>query len=71
MHMTFFSIVIKNLRVDWQPKHIVNVGLFEATKVANETLGKKRLTKLLGAYGLKKKILTFVKDKLKVECYNN
>jgi hypothetical protein len=49
--------MIKNLRVDWQPKYIVNVGLFEATKVANETLRKKILTKLLGAYGLKKKIL--------------
>jgi hypothetical protein len=33
--------VIKKLRVDWQPKHIVNVGLFEVTKVANQTLGKK------------------------------
>ncbi len=62
--------MIKNLRVDWQPKNIVNVGLFEVTKLLIKPWEKK-LTKLLDEYGLKKKILTFVKDKAKFECYNN
>jgi hypothetical protein len=46
--------VIKNLRVDWQPKHIVNVGLFEVTKLLIKPWEKK-LIELLDEYGLKKK----------------
>ncbi len=36
-----FAFVIKKLRVDWQPKHIVNVGLFEVTKLLINPWEKK------------------------------
>jgi hypothetical protein len=56
-----FAIVINFLSNDWQPKH-VSIGLFEATKATNQTLAKN-LTKLLDKYGLRKKIIAYVKDK--------
>jgi hypothetical protein len=50
-----FALVINFLSSDWQPKH-VTIGLFEATKTT------RNLTKLLDKYGLKKKIIAYVKD---------
>jgi hypothetical protein len=45
--------------------------LFEATKVANQNLGEKKINKIAGCIWVEEKILTFVKDKVKLECYNN
>jgi len=39
----------------------VTIGLFEATKTIGQALAKS-LTKLLDTYGLRKKIIVFVKD---------
>ncbi len=55
-----FVIVISFLGSDWKPKH-VTFGLFEATKTIGQTL-IKNLIKLLDAYGLRNKIIAYVKD---------
>jgi hypothetical protein len=39
----------------------VAIGLFEATKTTRQALAKS-LTKLLDKYGLRKKIIVYVKD---------
>jgi hypothetical protein len=39
----------------------VIIGLFEATKTLKQALAKS-LTKLLDKYGVRKKIITYVKD---------
>ncbi len=46
---------------DRQPKH-VTIGLFETTETTSQTLVKS-LIKLLDKYGLRKKIIAYVKDK--------
>ncbi len=45
---------------DRQPKH-VTIGLFETTETTSQTLVKS-LIKLLDKYGLRKKIIAYVKD---------
>jgi hypothetical protein len=45
--------MINILSNDWQPKHVI-IGLFKAI----ETIGQA----LLDKYGLRKKIITYVKD---------
>jgi hypothetical protein len=45
---------------DWQPNH-VTIGLFEAIEIIGQTLAIN-LTYLLDKYGLRKKIITYVKD---------
>jgi hypothetical protein len=45
---------------NWQPKH-VTIGLFEATQITGQTLPRS-LTKLLDKYGLRNKIISYVKD---------
>jgi hypothetical protein len=52
--------MINFLSSDWQPKH-VTIGLFEATKTIGQTLAIS-LTKLLDKYGLRKKIIAYVKN---------
>jgi hypothetical protein len=49
------------LSSDRQPKH-VTIGLFETTETTSQTLVKS-LIKLLDKYGLRKKIIAYVKDK--------
>jgi hypothetical protein len=56
-----FALVINFLSNDWQPKH-VTIGLFEVIKTTRQALAKS-LTKLFDKYGLKEKIITYVKDK--------
>jgi hypothetical protein len=56
-----FTLVVNFLSNDWQPKH-VTIGLFETT---GQTLAKC-LIELLNKYGLRKKIITYIKD----EVYN-
>ncbi len=55
-----FTLVINFQSSDWQPKH-VTIGLFEIIKTSWQTL-VKNLTKLLDKYGLREKIITYVKD---------
>jgi hypothetical protein len=55
-----FALMIKFLNNDWQPKH-VTIGLFEVTKTTSQTLVIS-LTELLDKYGLKKKIIFYVKN---------
>ncbi len=55
-----FELVIIFLNNDWQPKH-VTFGLFEAIEITRQALAKS-LTKLLNKYGLRKKIIVYVKD---------
>jgi hypothetical protein len=45
---------------NWQPKQ-VTIGLFETTKITKITLSKN-LTNLLDQYGLRNKIIAYVKD---------
>jgi hypothetical protein len=54
-----FALVINFLNNDWQLKHIT-IGLFEATRTTSQTLAKS-LTNLLDKYGLRKKIIAYVK----------
>ncbi len=56
----FFSLVIKFLGSDWQPKHVI-IGLFEVIESNSQTLAKI-LMKLLNKYDLRKKIIVYVKD---------
>jgi hypothetical protein len=55
-----FALMINFLNSDWHPKH-VNIDLFEAIETTNQTLIRS-LTKLLNKYGLKKKVIAYVKD---------
>jgi hypothetical protein len=55
-----FALVINFLGSDWQPKHVI-IGLFEVTETNGQTLARN-LIKLLDKYGLKKKIISYVKD---------
>ncbi len=55
-----FALVINFLGYDWQPKQ-VTIGLFEATKITMQALANN-LTKLFDQYGLRNKIIAFVKD---------
>jgi hypothetical protein len=55
-----FTLVINFLSSDWQPKH-VTIGLFEATETIGQALAKS-LIELLDKYGLRKKIIIYVKD---------
>jgi len=52
--------MINFLSSDWQPEH-VTIGLFEVTKTIGQTLARS-LTKLLDKYGLRKKIIVYVKN---------
>jgi hypothetical protein len=45
---------------DWQPKQVTN-GLFATTKTTRQIV-TNNFTKLLDQYGLKNKILAYVKD---------
>ncbi len=53
-------MVVNFLRTDWQPKHVI-IRLFEAIETTKQVLAKN-LTKFLDTYGLRKKIITYVKD---------
>jgi len=55
-----FALVINFLSSDWQPKH-VTIGLFEATNTIGQALARS-LIELLDKYGLRKKIITYVKN---------
>jgi hypothetical protein len=55
-----FSFVINFLGCDWQPKHIT-IGLFEAIEITEQALANN-LTKLFDQYGLRNKIIAYVKD---------
>jgi len=55
-----FTLVINFLGSNWQPKQ-VTIGLFETTKITKITLSKN-LTNLLDQYGLRNKIIAYVKD---------
>ncbi len=53
-----YALVIKNLGSNWQPKQVA-IGFFEAIKTIGQTLV---LIKLFNQYGLKNKIIAYVKD---------
>jgi hypothetical protein len=55
-----FALVIFFFSNDWQSKHVI-IGFIQATKTTIQALTKS-LTKLLSKYGLRKKIITYVKD---------
>ncbi len=55
-----FALVINFWGNDWQSKHVI-ISLFEATKTIGQTLART-LTKLLDKYGLRKKIIAYVKN---------
>jgi len=55
-----FVLVINFLGSDWQPKQIT-IGLFEAIEITRQTLANN-LTKLFDQYGLRNKIIAYVKD---------
>jgi hypothetical protein len=55
-----FILVIDFLGSNWKPKH-VTFGLFETTKITGQAL-VKNLIELLDAYGLRNKIIAYVKD---------
>jgi len=55
-----FVLVIIFLGSNWKPKH-VTFGLFEVIEITRQALTKS-LIELLDAYGLKNKIITYVKD---------
>jgi hypothetical protein len=55
-----FALMINFSSSDWQPKH-VTISLFEATKTTGQAL-VRNLTKLLDKYGLRKKIIAYVKN---------
>jgi uncharacterized protein YPO0396 len=54
-------LVIMFEEYDWKPKH-ATIGLFEAFEITWHSLTKK-LIDLLNEYGLKNKIITYVKNK--------
>jgi hypothetical protein len=53
------AFVINFLGSNWQPKHIT-IGLFKVTKNIGQTL-VNNLTKLFDQYGLRNKIIAYVK----------
>ncbi len=55
-----FVLVINFLESNWQPKQIT-IGLSEAIETIAQALANN-LTKLLDQYGLRNKIITYVKD---------
>ncbi len=55
-----FALMINFLNNDWQPKHVI-IGLFEAIETTSQALVRS-LIELLDKYGLKKKIIAYVKD---------
>jgi hypothetical protein len=55
-----FASVISFLGSDWKPKH-VTFGLFEAIDITKQALARN-LIDLFDIYGLKNKIITYVKD---------
>jgi hypothetical protein len=55
-----FVLVINFLGFDWQPKQ-VTIGLFEAIEFIKQALANN-LTKLFDQYGLRNKIIAYVKD---------
>jgi hypothetical protein len=55
-----FALVINFLWSNWWLKH-VTIGLFEITKITRQPLVRS-LINLLGKYGLRKKIIVYVKD---------
>jgi len=55
-----FAFVINFLGFGWQPKQ-VTIGLFETIEITRITLSKN-LTNLLDQYGLRNKIIAYVKD---------
>jgi hypothetical protein len=55
-----FALVINFLGSDWQPKQIT-IGFFEAIEITRQTLANN-LTKLFDQYGLRNKIIAYVKD---------
>ncbi len=58
--ITFFVLVINFLDENWQPKKVI-IGLFEVTKTIGQAL-VINLNELLDSYGLKKKIIAYLKD---------
>jgi hypothetical protein len=55
-----FALVIYFLSSGWQSKHVI-INLFEAIKTIGQVLAKS-LIELLDKYGLRKKIIVYVKD---------
>ncbi len=55
-----FAFVVSFLGSDWQPKQIT-IGLFEAIEIIRQAL-TNNLTKLFDQYGLRNKIIAYVKD---------
>jgi hypothetical protein len=55
-----FVLVILFLGSDWKPKHVI-LGLFKVIETTRHLL-VNNLTELLNAYGLKNKIIAYVKD---------
>jgi hypothetical protein len=55
-----FALVIIFLRVDWQLKHIT-ISLLKANNITRQVFARNLIT-LLDAYGLRKKIIVYVKD---------
>ncbi len=55
-----FALVINFLESDYQPKQ-VTIGLLEAIETILQTL-TNNLTKLLDQYGLRNKVITYIKD---------
>ncbi len=58
--MDVSALVISFLGSDWKPKH-VTLGLFEVIDITKQALARN-LIDLLDIYGLKNKIITYVKD---------
>jgi len=59
-----FTLDIIFLGFDSRPKH-VTPSLFEATNTTKHALARN-LTNLLNVYGLKNKIITYVKDEVQI-----
>ncbi len=55
-----FVLVIIFLRFNWKPKQVI-IGLFEAVETIRQMLARN-LIELLNAYGLRNKIIAYVKD---------
>jgi hypothetical protein len=55
-----FTLVLIFLDVNWQPKQ-VTIGLFETIETTRQALAIN-LNNLLDFFGLRKKIITFIKD---------
>ncbi len=58
--MIFLLFLLTSWEKNWQPKQ-VTIGLFEAIETIGQNL-TTNLTKLLDQYGLRKKIIAYVKD---------